>query len=538
MSALPDVQFAEYYLHGALTDHLRQLAAAAPDRVRLHNVYTSPEGREEWLVEVTDFASGDPATKPGYLVQANVHAVEVSGTTASLVLIEQLLTDPQAADLLAGVVFYIIPRVNVDGAEFALTTSGQIRSRNEYRPRKNGLVGQDLNGDGMILTMRWQDPFGPYRCDDEDSRLMLRRKPGDTGPFYQVMREGVIEDYDGGAIQEAVRGHDFNRNWGVNWQPEHLQYGAGDHAFSNPELKAIADWVRDHPNVFAMLGFHNGCNAVLRPSATTADDDMNAADVRMMKDIGEVGQRLTGFRLRAVRDYRGDNDKPISLKGHFTDWAYFWLGLSAFEIELGSVFNAAGITTDEYFAADEHTREVLFMRRVLKYASAQPEPGFVDWQPFEHPQLGPVEIGGLKSVFWGTPPPQALEEIGANCAAFIMAHARRRPQLVIHRLTATPIEGQVVRLQATIANLGDLPTQVTEHGSRIAANGPVTIRLIRGEGVELLSRGDVTELPGLAALTGHADLEWFVRGPAGATVTVEAKAPKAGVARQSVCLGG
>ncbi|MCE5238799.1 M14 family metallopeptidase [bacterium] len=536
MTALPAVAFGEYYQHQELTEHLRQVAAAAPDRVRLHNIYTTPEGREEWLVEVTDLATGDPAARPGYLVQANVHAVEVSGTTASLVLIEQLLTDPAATALLGEVAFYIIPRVNPDGAEYALTTSGQIRSKYEYRPRKNGLVARDLNGDGMILSMRWQDPFGPYRADEEDPRLLLRRRAGDAGPFYQMMREGMIEDYDGGPIQEAVRGLDFNRNWAVNWQPEHLQYGAGDHAFSNPELKALADWVRDHPNVFAMLGFHNGCNAVLRPSATTADDEMNAADVRMMKEIGEIGERLTGFKLRAVRDYRCDCDKPISLKGHFTDWGYFGLGLSVYEIELGSVFNAAGITTDQYFGADEQTREVLFMRQVLKYATEQAEPGFVDWQPFDHPQLGPVEIGGLKSVFWGTPPPQALQTIGANCAEFILEHARRHPQLAIHSLTAEAVEGQVYRLQATVANTGGLPTQVTEHGSRVAANGPVTIRLVLGEGVTLLSRSGVVEQPSLPALSGHLDLEWFVRGPAGATVTVEAKAPKAGAARQSVQL--
>lgn len=536
MSELPAIEFARYYSHEALSEHLRQLAAAAPDRVRLHNLYTTPEGREEWLVEVTDFAAGNPAARPGYLVQSNVHAVEVSGTTATLVLMDELLTNRGFTDLLGEVVFYLIPRVNPDGAEYALATSGQIRSRYEPRPRKNGLVAQDLNGDGMILTMRWQDPFGPLRPDDVDPRLMVGRKPGDAGPFYHVMREGLIEDYDGGTIQDAVRGHDFNRNWGVNWQPEHLQYGAGDHAFSNPELKAIADWVRDHPNIFAMMGFHNGCNAVLRPSATTPDDDMNAADVRTMKELGTIGEQLTGFALRAVRDYRCDGDKPISLKGHFTDWGYFGLGLSVFEIELGSVYNAAGISTEEYFAADEYTREVLFMRQVLQYADSQPGQGFVDWRPFDHPQLGPVEIGGLKSVFWGTPPPQALRTIGGSCAAFIAAHARRHPQLDVHSLQAEQMEGRVYRVRATVANTGGLPTQVTEHGSRIAANGPVTIRLEPGAGATVLSRSDMSEVASLPALRGHVDLEWFVRGPAGATVTVVAHAPKAGLVRRSVTL--
>jgi hypothetical protein len=147
-----------------------------------------------------------------------------------------------------------------------------------------------------------------------------------------------------------------------------------------------------------------------------------------------------------------------------------------------------------------------------------------------------VEIGGLKSVFWGTPPPQALEGIGGHCAEFIRQHARRHPQLEVHDLRAECVERQVYRVQATVANTGGLPTQVTEHGQRIAANGPVTVRLILDDRVELLSRGGLVELPSLAAMSGHADLEWFVRGPVGATVAVEARAPKAGLTRQSLHL--
>lgn len=534
---LPQIRSDQYYTDQMLSDHLQQVAAAAPDRVRLHSLLTSLEGRQEWLAEVTDFSTGPSEEKPAYLVHANVHAVEVSGTTASLVLIEQLLTDPAAAELLGEVVFYIIPRINPDAAEYALSTGGQIRSKFEHRPRKNGLVAQDLNGDGLILTMRWQDPFGAFRKDTEDSRLMVPRRAGDSGPFYQVIREGVIEDYDGGTIQEAVRGHDFNRNWAYNWQPEHLQYGAGDHAFSNPELRVVADWVRDHPNIFGMLGFHNGCNAVLRPSATTADEDMNAADVAVMKELGEMGERLTGFGLRAVREYHLDSTGPISLQGHFTDWGYFALGLFVFEIELGNSFNASGISTEEYFGSDRHSREVLFMRQVLKYADAEPGEGFVDWQAFEHPQLGPVEIGGLKSVFWATPPPQAMPTIGARCAGFIIEHARRHPRLQVHELKAEPVAEGVYRVQATVANTGGLPTQITQQGHRIAKNGPVNIRLVLPEGAALLSRTGLHEVAALAAMNGHVDLEWFVRAPQGAKLAVEARAPKAGVARAETSCG-
>lgn len=537
MSNLPAVSFERYYLHAELTAHLQAVAAAAPDRVRLHSLYTTSEGREEWLLEVTDFAVG--ADKPGYLVHANVHAPEVSGTTAALVLLDQLLTRADLQDLLREVVFYIIPRLNPDGAEYALVTGGQIRSKFEPRPRRNGLLPQDLNGDGLILQMRWQDPYGPYRLDDEDPRILVARRPGDEGPFYQTAQEGLVDDYDGGAVCDALRGFDFNRNWGYNWQPEHLQWGAGDYAFSVPEMKAVADWVYAHPNIFGMLGFHNGPSGFLRPSATVPDSDINAQDLRMMKELGQLGERLTGFTLRAVRDYCGPHHPRLSLKGHFTDWGYFSLGLQVFEIELGSLHSAAGITTDEFFEADEFTRDVLFRRRIYKYADAlrtedSPAQGFVGWQPFDHPQLGPVEIGGLPTIPWTTPPAQELENSGPLCADFIVEHARRRPRLEVRDAQVEALGGAVYRLRAKVVNSGGLPTQITQHGRSIASNGPVTVRLGLTEGVELLSRKQLHEVTGLDALRGHLDLEWFVRAPEGAAVTITARAPKAGQATVTI----
>lgn len=539
MTNLPAVNFERYYRHHELTAHLRQAAAAAPERVRLHNLYTTTEGREEWLVEVADFTT--TAAKPAYLVHANIHAPEVSGTTAALVLLEQLLTRSDLQDLLREVTFYIIPRLNPDGAEYALVTGGQIRSKFEPRPRKNGLHPEDLNGDGLILQMRWQDPYGPYRLDDEDPRVLVARRQGDEGPFYHTAQEGLVEDYDGGAVHDAQRGFDFNRNWGYNWQPEHLQWGAGDYAFSVPEMKAVADWVYAHPNIFGMLGFHNGPSGVLRPSATVPDADINPHDLRVMKDLGQVGERLTGFTLRAVRDYCGPDHPRLSLKGHFTDWGYFSLGLQVFEIELGSLYSAAGITTDEFFEADEFTRDVTFRRRIYKHADSlraedSPAQGFVDWQPFDHPQLGPVEIGGLPIVPCTTPPAPEMASIGPRCADFVIEHARRRPRLEVRDVQVEPLGGEVYRLRAKVGNVGALPTHITQHGRSIQSNGPVTVRLELPEGVELLSRKQVHETAGLEALRGHVELEWFVRGHTGATVTITAQAPKAGSATAEVQL--
>lgn len=534
---VPAVQYDHYYSYPELAEFLQALAAAAPERVRLHSLYTTPEGREEWLVEVTDRRHGDPLRRPAYLVHANLHAVEVAGTTAALVLLEQLLTRPGLDGLLADVAFHVIPRLNPDGAEYTLRTGAQLRSTLALRPCRNGLRPADLNGDGEILHMRWEDPCGPFCVDSEDRRLLVPRRRGDRGPFYQMTQEGVIEDYDGGPIAEGTRGSDFNRNFGYNWQPEHVQWGAGDYAFSHPEMRAVADWVYSHPGLFGMLGFHNGCEAFLRPSASVPDEELPAADLRQLQDLGQAGERLTRFRLRAVRDYHGADSPPLSLKGHFTDWGYFGLGLYVFEIELGNLYNAAGISTSEYFEADAHTREVLFRRRCLRYADDLPGRGFRDWQWCDHPQLGRVEVGGMPATGWATPPAAALEQSAPRCTDFILDHACRRPVLEVRQVEAEWLEGHLYRLRATVVNTGALPTYLSQQGKQIAANGPVTIRLRPGPGVRLVSRGQVRELPGLEALRGYVDLEWFLQTEHdGGEVTIEAYAPKAGSTEQVVAL--
>jgi len=230
MDALPPVNFEHYYRHAELSDHLRQVAAAEPGRVRLHNLHTTVEGREEWLVEVE--LPPRPPTRPP---TSSTQPPRAGGLRHHRRPRAPRPT-PHREDLhplLSAVTFYIIPRVNPDGAEYALSTGGNIRSKFVPRPRKNGLHAQDLNGDGRICRCAGRIPTA-LPAGRGGPRLLVARKPGDEGPFYQMAQEGMIEDYDGGPIADAQRGFDFNRNWGYNWQPEHVQWGAGDYPFSNP----------------------------------------------------------------------------------------------------------------------------------------------------------------------------------------------------------------------------------------------------------------------------------------------------------------
>ncbi len=537
--AIAELAFNRFYTYQEMTDALRGLAEAAPERARLHSLGRSPEGREVWMLAVTDYGVGVPDEKPGYLVHGNLHAQELSGTTAALFAAHRLAgaSEPEVARLLGEVVFYIIPRLNPDGAEYSLTTGGSIRSRLVPLPAPNALRPADVDGDGLILRMRVRRPDGELKPDAQDPRLMVPREPHDLdGPFYRVYTEGLIEDWDGGEPRDATHHRDFNRNWGANWRPDHQQYGAGDFPFSEPEMRAIAEFVAAHPNLYGALGFHTGSNAVLRPPATRGDDDLNERDLNTMRELGRKGEAATGFKLRAIHQYRLDEGRPIRLYGHFTDWAYEHLGIFPFEIELGMLYQSAGVTTEQYFASksDEERRE--FERAVLRWHDAHPEAGaFVEWRPFEHPQLGRVEIGGLRGSALANPNPEELPGIAAGCARFLLEHAGRYPRLRLVGVQVEPMGGHVSRIRATLMNTGGFPTHISEVGREVRANRSPVARLEVGEGLEILSREASIETGHLAALSGKRDLEWFVRGSGQARLV--ARSTKAGVVEEPLQIG-
>jgi hypothetical protein len=537
MPTVPDVKLDSYYTYDELTAYLQEAAEAAPDLMQLRELVTTPEGRKVWLAEVTDSATGPGEEKPAFYVQGNMHAQELSGTSVSLHLVQMLLTDDDFAHLRRKVVFYIVPRVNPDGAEYAQSTGGPIRSRSDVIPKKNGLVPEDLNGDGLVLQMRWQDPAGKHKEDDVDPRLMVPRRAGDAdGPFYQVHHEGLIQDYDGGPITSGIRSHDFNRNWPMSWRPEHEQHGASDYPFAQPEMHAVGTFMLEHRNIFAGIDFHCGSNAILRPSGLP-DDEMDQNDLRIILEIGKLASDLTGFPLLATRDYRESWRKPHELKGSSNSWGHEQLGISWYVIELGNSINSAGVPTKEYLEADSETRERECKRKVLAFADEHPDMNpFVPWQAFDHPQLGPVEIGGVKQWEMFIPYAGDMKKIAPATSEFIRQHAGRHPQLALTGVSADAVADGVYRIRAAVANVGAFGTCVMQAGRSVASTEPVRVRLTGIADAAVLSRANLHELPSLAGLGGREQFEWFVKAPPGSALTVEASNPRGGVARHELKL--
>ena len=222
---MTDLTFDHLYPYAELTDALHGLAAQHPDILDLTNIGQSHEGRDIWLATITNRATGPHDEKPALFVEANIHATEITASTAALHLVHHLVTRHGTDGAVTRAVdtrcFYVVPRLNPDGVEMALADPPTfLRSSTRIYPRPDqqpGLVEQDVDGDGRVLTMRIPDPNGSWKIPPDDARLLVPRAldEDEPGDYFRLLPEGVVHDYDGELVPIAPehRGLDLNRNF-------------------------------------------------------------------------------------------------------------------------------------------------------------------------------------------------------------------------------------------------------------------------------------------------------------------------------------
>jgi murein tripeptide amidase MpaA len=560
---VPDVQFDTYYRYDDLTRILRGYAEEHPNLVRIESIGRSHEGRDIWLLTVTRQDTVD-TEKPALWIDGNIHASEVSPSSACLYFIEKLVTgygtDPQITYCLDTRVYYICPRMNPDGAEWALADQPKI-IRSSTRPypydeeAPRGLVEEDIDGDGRMLQMRVRDPNGPWKVSSEEPRLLVRREPTDVGgEYYRVLPEGRIDGYDGALVllkpdRERL---DLNRNWPSGWHQEHEQRGAGPYPTSEPEVRAVAAFIASHPNITGAVTFHTWSGVLLRPYSDKSDDEFPAEDIWTYRKIGTKGTEITGYpNVSVYHDFLYFPKQYI--RGGFDDWMYDHMGVFSWTVEIWSPQQQAGI---EDFKFIEWYREHPLeddIKLLCWSDQALGGKGFVDWRPFEHPQLGPVEIGGWDALFaFRNPPPQFLESEVARFPAWLTWHLLISPRLELFDVQATAIGDGAYRVRLVVQNTGWLPTYVTKKAVEKKVVRDVVCEIELPEGAELVTgevREEIGQLEGRAykpsapsvwdvdPTDDRAKVEWAVRAPKGSTVRLVARHARAGTARAEVQLG-
>jgi murein tripeptide amidase MpaA len=555
---MPAIAFDRYYRYEDLSRLLHDFASEYPDLVRVESLGKSHEGREVWLATVTNFKSGPDSEKPALWVDGNLHASEVAGSAAALYLLQTLTgrygPDETVTGCLNTHAFYIAPRVNPDGAEWALADRPRlIRSSTRPYPYDedpvDGLAGnQDIDGDGRILTMRILDPNGNWKPHPDEPRLMVRRDPVETGGrYYRLLPEGLLKNYDGVTIElrSPKQGLDLNRNFPVAWRQEVEQPGAGPYPVSEPESRNLVDFIAHHPNITGVVTFHTYSGVLRRPYDDRADDEMPAEDLWTYKKIGEQGTKLTGYpNISCFHDFRY-HPKQVTTGG-FDTWMYDHLGVFAWTVEIWSPMRQAGLK--DYKFIDwfrEHPPEDDL--KLMKWNDeALGGKGYVDWYPFDHPQLGKVELGGWDPInVWGNPPPACLEKEVALFPDWVIWHNLISPRLALCQLEVEALGKEAYRVRLVVENTGWLPTYVTKRAVEKKVVRGVICEIELPEGARLSTgkaRQEFSQLEGRAYKSAFSDVweggtddrlkvEWVVHAPRGGTVRLLARHERAGVVR-------
>jgi hypothetical protein len=246
-------------------------------------------------------------------------------------------------------------------------------------------------------------------------------------------------------------------------------------------------------------------------------------------------------------DFRYDPKDNIT--GVADDWAYEHLGVFAWTTEFWSPLRDAGITDFKFidWYSDHPFDDDLKLMAWNDDTLAGK--GFVDWYPFDHPELGPVELGGWHSAYcFRNPPPERLEAEIAPHTEWAIWHCLISPLLAVRSVEATAVGEGTYRIRLVVENTGWLATNVTEKAKDRKAVRPVEAELIAQEGTEVVGdrKLELGQLGGRAlknAMVGandptfdRAKAEWVVRAPSGTVVRLEARHQRAGVVRAEITL--
>lgn len=540
MNACLPYRADHYYCFDEMVQQLKAWAEAYPNLFKLEYIGKSYEGRLIPVAIVTDYMVRAASEKPAYYIDANHHAGEVTGSAVALYTINYLLTnygqEQRATRLLQEFTFYIIPRIAVDGSELYLTTPYMLRSSvRPYSPQQlEGLIMEDIDGDGHILNMRVKNPYGKYKASAQDSRLMVPRQPDDwEGEFYDVYVEGLIENYDGCTVKprRSRWGLDFNRNYPMNWKPESYQHGAGDYPFSEPETRAVGDFILNHKNIAGCMSYHTHGGMILRPRCKDYDRTIVKEDKKIFDDMAGIGKRLTGYPQWSVFEGLTAN-KTHPSAGCFMEFTYDYLGIITFATELWDKYGRAGLEKKYFFdmTPKEQEEEELAL---LRWNDAQFDGKlFINWYEAEHPQLGKVEIGGWLPKFGRqNPPTSLLEEECHKNMLFTFSHAQAMPRLEIMKLEAAEIGEGVYKITLDVANAGYMPTS----GSKQAEINQVATKIktyIEGKLQVCVDKNEreLGYMPGFS----KRRVEWLIQATSGTKITVYVDGQRAGKIQRCV----
>lgn len=442
---------------------------------------------------------------------------------------------------------------------------------------RDGRTGEDppadVDGDGVVAWIRVQDPDGEWRADPTDARALVKadRNKGEAG-VYVVWPEGRDADGDERVAEDAPLDARVDLNFPAGWEA-HTASG-GLFPTDEPETRALCDFVLTHPEL-ALVVVYDAQDSLAAELKGVGDDapfvkrvpppGVLESDAKL---LNELGKRYRKAVEGAPKSEAGD-------KGTFARWCYeqrglFTLSAALWDIPLeepkgdkkpekkdGEKGETEGAGAEPKAGADaegdatkaeqkddakaEETKDAKQDDEKEgkdakgdkdKKKDDEPKPGddakrlkwidaagaeeswrFLPWTPFEHPELGPVEIGGLAPYARLEPPASVSGALARAHLAWFLTLGELLPRVRVAECTRETLGEGVVRVTAVLQNDAFLPF-LSRSARRTETTRPAKIRLVLPAAGKLLGGAPQELLSDLPGSGGRKETTWLVQGPA------------------------
>jgi len=519
---------AQFANHRTLSQRAGKLATDYPSLCSARSLAQTPGGRDIWVLTI---GTGDRDNKPAIAVVGGIDGSYVFTRELAIGFAENILKEsstPGIRSLLDRITFYVFPDVNPDASEQYSSTLKYERHINDRATDddRDFQTGEDpyedLNGDGLITLIRVTDPAGTYIESTDDKRVMVEAdlSKGQKGT-YLLFSEGIDNDRDGLFNEDGQGGVDFNRNFTYNY--EEFGVNAGLHPVSEPESKAVADFLYDHFNIYAVICFGPQDNlsqqtsrgnerpfpAGQQPQAGQQQQGRQATDRRITSVMrtDETIIRLVSEKFLEITGLKGSPPAKTS-PGNFADWVYYHYGRYCFS------------TPGWWFPSDRgKNTEVSF----LKFAEENKiENVFVPWTEIKHPDFPDrkVEAGGIKPFVMLIPPDDKIQEIITKNYKFIVEVAGMHPELEFVDKKVESVGNDIFRITLKVHNKGLFAT-CAEAGVNNQWTRIMRISVVPEKGQTILSGQKVQRMQRLEG-NGTSEFSWLISGKGHVTVTAGA----------------
>ncbi|MBD3414504.1 MAG: hypothetical protein GF421_08755 [Candidatus Aminicenantes bacterium] len=482
------ISWKSYYSYAQWTQIMHDIQKKYSHLSDIQSIGKTRMGRHQYLITITAKSTGKHEQKPAMWVDGAVHGNEVNGITCSLYLMWYLLTrydyDPYVHDLVDRCTFYILPGLNVDAnASYIEHPNTAHNPREPFRPEDNDGDGlydedrtEDVDGDSEISVMYIQHQDGEYKLSADQRRFVRVQDPEEKiTRFLRIGSEGFDNDGDGFINEDDIGGPDPNRNYPSGWN---LRVG-NPYPMSEPCTRNAYEFMLDHPNIFAGFHYHNIGRLIMfvtpprqeRSQIQRADQYLRNREryEEYLKKKREQNKYAQVFDIQVREGYEDDMDvqakivqmgarilknyRPVPTGGMGQAQAstYDMLGAYGYLIELWG---------PPVFAADENDDGRVSDEEYLKWIDIELNgEGWVKPHEWEHPDLGPIWIGGTrKKHVYRTPPARYIEMEALKNAQFVMYCASQFPEVDITDIQVKPVSHDLYWLQVEVTNDHLYPT--------------------------------------------------------------------------------